>query len=266
MNNACSISEISYSYPNASAPALDAFNLEIPQGCSMALLGPNGAGKSTLMDILLTWKKPSQGSVQLFGKALDSYSRKEIGRTISLVPQDENSNFAFTVLDYVLFGRAPYLGDMAQPNAEDLDIASDTLRQVGLTAFSNRSVTSLSGGEHQLLLLARAIAQRPKLMLLDEPTSALDPANTARVLEILKNLHDQGMTLFFTTHDPSLAAEAATHVAMLKSSRLLASGPLAETMTSELLTSLYDTPMATLPHDGKMLVYRAHSRLTLGST
>lgn len=256
MSDACTISNVSYSYPNAPEPALEAFNLKIPQGCSMALLGPNGAGKSTLMDILLTWKAPMQGDVLLFGKPLESYRRKEIGRMVSLVPQDENSNFAFTVLDYILFGRAPYLGDMAQPRAEDIDIAGDALRQVGLTAFSSRPVTSLSGGEHQLLLLARAIAQRPKLMLLDEPTSALDPANTARVLKILGELHEQGMTLFFTTHDPSMAAEAATHVAMLKAGRLLAAGPLTETMTPELLTLLYDTPMATLSHDGKMLVYR----------
>lgn len=256
MNDACVISGVSFHYPNALKPALDSFSLNIPEGGSMALLGPNGAGKSTLMDILLTWKAPMQGQVSLFGKPLTSYSRKEMGRTVSLVPQDENSNFAFTVLDYVLFGRAPYLGDMAQPRAEDLDIAGDALQQVGLTSFSGRPVTSLSGGEHQLLLLARAIAQRPRFMLLDEPTSALDPANTAKVLQILKKLHMQGMTLFFTTHDPSMAAEAATHVAMLKSGKLLAAGPLEEVMTSALLTSLYDTPMDTLRHNGRMLVFR----------
>lgn len=259
MNNACTMIDVTFNYPNADVSALDTFSLDIPQGSSMALLGPNGAGKSTLMDILLTWKQPDKGQVLLFDKPLSSYSRKEMGKTVSLVPQDENSNFAFTVLDYVLFGRAPYLGDMAQPKKEDLDIASDALQQVGLVSFAGRPVTSLSGGEHQLLLLARAIAQRPRLMLLDEPTSALDPANTAKVLHILKNLHKRGMTLFFTTHDPSMAAETATHVAMLKSGKLLASGPLEEVMTAPLLSSLYDTPMDTIRHQGKMLVFRTEA-------
>lgn len=259
MSTACTISGLSFRYQNAKTPALDSFSLEIPKGSSMALLGPNGAGKSTLMDIMLRWKTPTDGTITLFGHPLQSYSRKEMGRLVALVPQDENSNFAFSALDYVLFGRAPYLGDIAQPRQEDIDIALDSLRQVGLSSFAERPVTSLSGGEHQLLLLARAIAQRPRLMLLDEPTSALDPANTAKVLAILTRLHDQGMTLFFTTHDPSMAAETATHVAMLKDGRLLSSGTMQKTMTAESLSELYDTPMATLSHDSKLFVYRTAS-------
>ncbi len=255
--DALMIRNISYQYPNSREMALYSLDIELPNGCAMALLGPNGAGKSTLMDILLQWKQPDKGEIFLFGKPLHAYSRRQMGQTVALVPQDENASFAFSVLDYVLFGRTPYLGDMSQPTANDFEAACEALETVGLQGFATREVTSLSGGERQLLLLARAVAQQPRLLLLDEPTSALDPANTAKVLEILHHLHESGITLFFTTHDPSMAAELATHVAMLKNGKLLASGPMAATMTPQALSNLYGTPMDTLVLQDKMLVFRA---------
>jgi len=131
----------------------------------------------------------------------------------------------------------------------------EALREVGLEAYQDRPITSLSGGEHQLLLLARAIAQQSRILLLDEPTSALDPANRMRVISILKNLFEKGKTLLFTTHDANLAYELATHVAMLKKGRLLCYGPKEETVTSEMLTTLYGIPLKVGSIEGRTLIY-----------
>lgn len=256
MNPACVITDISYIYPGSATPALTKVSLTINQGTSVALLGPNGSGKSTLMDILLRWKHPSEGNIVLFDKPLKSYGKKELGRTIALVPQEEQSRFSFSLFDYVLFGRASYIKELEQPKSQDREIAAQALEQVGLLPLANRTVTELSGGEHQLLLLARALAQKPHILLLDEPTNSLDPANVAKVLTILKSLHEQGITMFFTTHDPMLAAEAATHVALLKEGSLILSGKREVVLQSEILTHVYDTNIATLTYDGQLLVFR----------
>ncbi len=246
------IEGLSYTYPSGTQ-ALSNISLEVEENSTLALLGSNGAGKSTLMDLLFGWK-PSP-TITLHGKPLKEYGRKELGRNIALVPQSEHYNFSFTLLDYTLFGRAPYLAEMASPTDRDVHIAYEALEMVGLASFAQRSVTSLSGGESQLVLIARAIAQESRVLLLDEPTSALDPANRRKVMEILSSLHDRGKTIIFTTHDAQFAYELATHVAMLKGGKLLAFGTKEEVVTSEALTTLYDTPMTVCTVGGKTLIY-----------
>lgn len=252
---ALSLSSVTYTYPGASAPALDSVTFDLPRGASLALLGPNGAGKSTLLDLLLRWKTPTSGTIHLDGRPLDSYARADLGRAVSLVPQGETSRFAFTLREYVLFGRAPHVAALAMPSARDEAAAESALRATGLLPLADREVPTLSGGERQLLLLARAIAQETPLMLLDEPTSALDPANAARVARILRDLHDRGTTLLWTTHDPSFAAAHATHAVLLRAGRILAAGPAADTLSADTLTTLYSTPLRTLLHAGRLLVY-----------
>ncbi|WP_320130583.1 ABC transporter ATP-binding protein [uncultured Sphaerochaeta sp.] len=249
---AISLDHVSYTY-SSGTEAIKDFSLEIEEGSTVALLGSNGAGKSTLMDMMLSWKK-AQG-ITIFGKDICDYGRKELGRTLALVPQSENYNFSFTVLDYTLFGRAPYLSELGSPGFEDIEIAFNALETVGLQDFAKRSITALSGGEHQLLLLARSIAQQSRILLLDEPTSALDPANRRKVMAILWNLHEKGKTLVFSTHDANLALELATHVAMLRKGSLLTFGQKERVATSELLTTLYDTPLTVYSIEGKTFVY-----------
>jgi len=246
------LDQISYTYPEGTQ-ALDSVSFTVEQGQSVAILGSNGAGKSTLLDLLLGWNKAR--GISLFGKELTEYGRKELGRNLALVPQSEHYNFSFTLLEYTLFGRSPYLSQMGTPTEEDAAIAVEALGEVGLEAYQDRPITSLSGGEHQLLLLARAIAQQSRILLLDEPTSALDPANRMRVISILKNLFEKGKTLLFTTHDANLAYELATHVAMLKKGRLLCYGPKEETVTSEMLTTLYGIPLKVGSIEGRTLIY-----------
>lgn len=256
MSQAFCLDNVSFTYALRDFPALEQLSLIIPEGKTTALLGPNGAGKSTLMDLLLRWKIPDSGSILLFGQPLKNYSKLELGRTISLVPQDEHSRFSFTVLDYVLFGRSPYLHQLASPSQNDVHIAVEAVKEVGLSDLTHRVVTQLSGGEYQLLLLARALAQQPRILLLDEPTSSLDPGHTAMVLRILKRLANNGITLFFTTHDPSIAAEMAQHVAMMKQGHILFSGDMETTLTAPRLSTLYGTPMETVQSHGRLLVTR----------
>ncbi|MDD4573204.1 MAG: ABC transporter ATP-binding protein [Sphaerochaeta sp.] len=249
---ALKIDNLSFTYPSGTR-ALSNVSLEVGQFTTLALLGSNGAGKSTLLDLLFGWKPSS--NIFLFGKPLKEYGRKELGRNIALVPQSEHYNFSFTLLEYTLFGRAPYLKEMASPSDRDVRIAYEALEMVGMASFAKRSVTTLSGGESQLVLIARAIAQESKVLLLDEPTSALDPANRRKVIEILNLLHDQGKTIIFTTHDAQFAYELATHVAMLKGGKLLSFGTKEKVVTSSLLTTLYDTEMTVCTVGEKTLIY-----------
>ena len=172
MNNAPALrlDGVTYAYPGVASPTVDGVTFDLPRGASMALLGPNGAGESTLLDLLLRWKTPAAGRIELAGRPLESYARTELGRAVSLVPQGEVARFAFTLREYVLFGRAPHVAALAMPGEEDERAAESALHDVGLAGLADRDVGTLSGGERQLLLLARAMAQRTPLMLLDEPT------------------------------------------------------------------------------------------------
>ena len=250
------LSGVSYTYPAAEDDALFHVDLTVETGTVTAVLGPNGAGKSTLLDLLLGWRRPETGSLLLKGKPLHQYGKRERSRLISLVPQNEPIQFSFTLLDYVLFGRAPYLPQLGSPDQNDIDIALRALDLVGLDISPYRSVTSLSGGQGQLLMLARSIAQEPEMIILDEPTSSLDPGNTAVVHSIIESLEQAGHTILFTTHDPNFAAESADSIAMLKHGRMLAHLPTDEALTREHISELYDTPIEVIRHGGRPLVFR----------
>ncbi len=256
MNHFFDLCQVSYSYPTTIQDALYHVDLSIVENKVTAILGPNGAGKSTLLDILLGWRAPNTGKILLKGNPIHSYSKRDRSKLISLVPQNEPIQFSFTLLDYVLFGRAPYLPQLGNPKQQDIDIALQAMEQVGLELSPYRSVTSLSGGQCQLLMLARSIAQEPQMIILDEPTSSLDPGNTAVVKDIITGLVESGHTVVFTTHDPNFAAETADSIAMIKRGRLLAHLPVSEALTSARISDLYDTPIEVIHHNERPLVFR----------
>lgn len=250
--NILTIEDLSYTYPSG-IQALTSISLAIEKGSSVAILGSNGAGKSTLLDLLLGFK--ASEAISIYGKRLSEYGRKELGKLIALVPQAEHFSFAYTLLDYTLFGRAPYLSPMSSPTSEDALIAYEALAKVGLSGFEHRMITALSGGEQQLLLLARAIAQESELLLLDEPTSSLDPANRRRILTLLQQLHSEGKTLIFTTHDANFAYELASDIVLLKNGSLIDYGAKDKVVKSELLTTLYDTQLTVTEINGQTIIY-----------
>ena len=234
-----SLSGIGFAYARDRPPALCDVSLDVPAGARVAILGPNGSGKTTLLHVLLGLLPPGAGTLLVDGKPPSAYSRRALSRIIGLVPQNEHIPFDFTLLDYVLLGRAPYLGPLELPGAADLDVAREALGAVGLRSHRHRPVTALSGGERQLAMIARALAQAPRILLLDEPTAHLDLANCRAVQQVLGKLASQGVTVVFSTHDPHVAAGMADRAVLLRAGRLLAAGPLAAVFTPERLSATY---------------------------
>jgi iron complex transport system ATP-binding protein len=207
-----------------------------------------------LLHLALGWLIPEAGNIRLNDQPLHGYSRRQLGQWIGLVPQNESVAFDFSLLEYVLFGRTPYLPPLGMPSESDMQIAEEMLNLVGLAEIKNRPIPSISGGERQLVLLARALAQQPKILLLDEPTSHLDLSNKGRLVNILRKLQKQGVTIIFTTHEPDVASAIATNMVLMKKGCILQAGLANDVMTSESLTELYSMPIQVKLLDGKRIV------------
>lgn len=236
--------DIAFSYGPASL--LRGVSFDVEAGRSVAILGPNGVGKTTLLRIALGWLTPQDGRVLVSGTPVTDYHRRDLGKLMALVPQDEHLPFDYTLTEYVLLGRTPHFGAMDLPGDYDRNVATQALETVGLSAIAGRSVAVLSAGERQLLLLARAMAQAPRSMLLDEPSSHLDIGNKSRVFGLLRTLRDEGTGLLFTTHDPQFALNLADRVVVLKEGHVVAIGTPEDTITSEILSLTYAAPVETL--------------------
>ena len=183
--------------------------------------------------MLLGLLQPERGEVRLFGRPLGTRSRREASRLVGLVPQSEPVTFDLSVFEYALLGRAPYLGLLERPGAEDRACAERALETAGIAALSRRAVPSLSGGERQLATVARALAQEPRVLLLDEPTSHLDLANVRRILGVLRSLRADGRTIILTTHDPNAAAAIADDVLLLRQGHVMATGPVESVLQAD---------------------------------
>jgi iron complex transport system ATP-binding protein len=249
--NLLKFEQLRFGYPLANQPVMQDFNLEIAAGTVTAILGPNGAGKTTLLHLALGWLKPQAGQVWLDQQPLNNYGRRTLGQWIGLVPQAEHIPFEYSLLEFVLLGRAPYLPALAMPGQADYDIAHEALQHVDLAELENRSILSLSGGERQLVLVARALAQQPRLLLLDEPTSHLDLSNKGHLVHLLRELADKGVTILFTTHEPEVASALATHLVLMQKGQVLKTGPLAEVFTDQDLTRLYQLPVSVVEIEGR---------------
>ena len=215
-------------------------SLDLHLGQITCLLGPNGSGKSTLFKSLLGLIPLLSGHVLIQGKPLSQWSRKALARTIGYVPQASDGLFAFSVLDMVLMGRSAYIGRFGSPTAEDRRLAYQALAQLGIESLADRLYTELSGGEQQLVVIARALAQQPKVLVLDEPTASLDFGNQLRVLKQIKALKQQGLAIFLCTHQPEHAHRVADQVILLKRGHVVAQGAVATTLTTTALAQLYE--------------------------
>jgi len=247
-----SFQAVDFAYHNQ--PVLDRLSVEIHPGTITAILGPNGAGKTTLLHLALGWLRPQDGQIVLAGRPLSAFARSELGQWMGLVPQSERIPFEYTLLEYVLLGRAPYLGPLEMPGTQDCQAAAQALELVGLDGWGERAITQLSGGERRLVLIARALAQQPRLLLLDEPTAHLDLGNKLRLLELLRELAAQQVTIVLTTHEPEVAAAVATHLILMRSGQVLRAGPLAETLNSQGLSATYGVPVRVTEVDGQRVI------------
>lgn len=246
--------QVCFAYRPEHRAVLRDLSLEIPSGQVTAILGPNGAGKTTLLHLALGWLTPQSGQVRLAGRPLAGYARRELGRRLALVPQREHVSFSYSLHEYALLGRAPYLSPLGMPGPNDDEIAAQALDRVGLGQMAKRAVTTLSGGERQLALIARALAQQPQLLLLDEPTSHLDLANKIRVLGLLQELAVQEVTILLTSHDPQVAAAVAAHLVLVREGQVLAAGPTPDTLTAANLSAAYGVPVQVITVRGRLIV------------
>ncbi len=221
-------------------------NVRIATGEVLALLGPNGGGKTTLLKTLLGLLKPKAGEVQLGGKSLGLYSIRERARVVAYVPQVHVGTFAFTVETVVLMGRSAHGNLFSRPNAHDREVAQSALERFGIAQLSQRPYTEISGGERQLVLLARALAQEPQFIVLDEPTASLDFGNQGKVMREIKALAASGHGVLFTTHDPNHALRAADRAFLLRDGTCLAEGRVAQVLNRAQLEALYRAPVEQL--------------------
>jgi iron complex transport system ATP-binding protein len=230
---------------------LDGIELELNRGEILVLLGPNGSGKTTLLKCINRILRPLDGVVFIEGKNYFEMNEKEIARAIGYVPQDHKPPFPYRVLDFVLLGRSPYLGIFSYPGEEDRMIALESLRAVGIEHFADRAYTELSGGERQLVLLARALATNSKILLLDEPTAHLDFRNTHRVLAAIRRIvKERNLSAVMTLHDPNLACRYADRIALVGNCKILRVGTPSEMITEELLRQVYGIEVRILSLDG----------------
>jgi iron complex transport system ATP-binding protein len=221
------------------ARVLDDVSLVVPHGGWTAVVGPNGAGKSTLLRVVAGLVRHT-GSVRLDGADLASAAPRQRARLIGYAPQVPLMPEAMAVRDYVMLGRTPHRGMLAAPNSADHGEVARALARLDLSGMADRPLRTLSGGERQRAVLARVLAQRPRLVLLDEPTSALDLGHAQQVLELVDRLrHDERLTVLATLHDLALAGQYADRLVLLDAGRVVAAGSPSEVLTAENLARHY---------------------------
>lgn len=220
--------------------------LSLSRGEVLALLGPNGSGKTTLLKTLLGLLPARSGTLLLDGRPLAALSPPQRARALGYVPQAHAGTFAFTVEAVVLMGRSAHSGLFAAPAARDHTVAAAMLERLGIARLAQRPYTEISGGERQLVLIARALAQEPAYVVLDEPTASLDFGNQGRVMQEIRRLAGEGLGVLFTTHDPNQALRHADRVMMIRDGQAIASGRADALLTPERLEQLYGVRIETV--------------------
>ncbi len=244
-----SIHDIEFSYNGT--PVLKQITSQVDKGDFLALVGPNGSGKSTLIKCINGILKTQQGVVMIDENPIDQYAPAGLAREMAYVPQNENKKAGLTVFDTVLLGRKPYIN--WKPSKNDLQITAQILKTLHLEKVSMKPVAKLSGGQQQTVYIARALAQEPDILLLDEPTANLDIKHQIEVLDLLKKLSNEGITIVIALHDINMAVRYASKIMMLKDGNIFAAGDN-EIITTENIENLYDIKVNIIKEKGKIFI------------
>ncbi len=234
------VNDAAFHYNTAGSGGFNHVSFSLENGEVMSILGPNGCGKTTLLKCLNSLIKISQGNISVDARDLSGLPRAEIARSIGYVPQIHQPAFPFSVLDTVLVGRAPHLGLLESPKPRDVKIAEESLEMMGIYHLRDKAYTQLSGGERQMVIFARVLAQQPSLLLLDEPTSHLDFGNQIRVLRIIENLAATGLPIIMTSHFPDHAFLVSSKVALMKQGEFIDIGIPDNVITDSNLEKVYN--------------------------
>lgn len=231
------LSSLACGYGNKTV--LDNISLTLEGGELLCLLGPNGVGKTTLFKTILGLLPPRSGEIRLDGVSVARWPRRKFARRVGYVPQAHTPPFPFKVLDVVAMGRVAHLGVFSAPGAHDLQLAEEALALLGISHLERTAYTDISGGERQLVLIARALAQQPDVLVMDEPTANLDYGNQLRVMAHIRRIAGLGMSIILTTHYPNHALTFATRVMALDRDRKYTLGRPAEVITEDYLNRTY---------------------------
>jgi len=235
-------------------------DVAIEAGEWVALIGPNGAGKTTVLRAI-AGLLPFEGSISLHGRETSSMQRRELSRLVALVPQEPSTPSWLTVGEYVLLGRTPHLGALAREGRRDRLAASRALERLDLLAYADRLLGTLSGGEKQRAVVARALAQEASIVILDEPTAALDIGHQQQALELLEDLRGKSeLTLVAAMHDLTLAAQYVDRMVMIRDGRIVADGSPAHVLTEERIAEHYDATIRVVDVGGGVAVVPARPR------
>jgi iron complex transport system ATP-binding protein len=242
-------------------PVLVGASLSLAPGELVCLLGANGAGKSTLLKVMLGLLSPPGGAVLLDGRHLADWGRREVAKRVAYVPQVHAAPFPYSVREIVLMGRMPANGLFKAPTVSDRAAADRVIERLGIGHLAARSYTEISGGERQLTLIARAMAQEARLLVMDEPMAGLDFGNQLRLLERLDGLVEDGYGVLMTTHDPDQALGGCNRVAMLIDGRIAADGDPISVLTTAAIERLYGVRVELLrAAGGAALAFRPQAR------
>jgi iron complex transport system ATP-binding protein len=220
-------------------PIFENVSLNVEKGEVVCLLGPNGSGKTTLFKTILGLYRSCEGQIIVNGKDVSNCSRRELAKIMGYVPQNHIPPFPYSVIDVVLMGRTAHINNYAVPSELDYQIACEAMANVSISYLEGKTYTEISGGERQLVLIARALAQQPEILIMDEPTSSLDYGNQIRLLKHIKRLAAQGLSIIMSTHSPDHALYCASKAIMLKDGRIFCSGKAEEVITESNLSQIY---------------------------
>lgn len=231
------IKDLHFSY--GSHEVLKGASFSASRGEIMYVLGPNGAGKTTLFRCLMGHIKPSSGKVLINGKPTDYYSAQELAREVAYIPQSCVPSFNYSVRQIAAMGRTSHLSLFASPSENDYRITDAALERLGIRQLADCGISEISGGERQLALIARALAQEAKILIMDEPTSNLDYGNQIRVQSLMRTLAHEGMLVLMSSHNPQFALHFADRVTAISDGKSIACGKPDEVINSSLILKLY---------------------------
>lgn len=219
-------------------------SVDIASGEFFTIIGPNGSGKTTLLKAIANLIKPDDGRIDILGKPVDRYSRRQLSQVVAVVPQQMPIDFPFTVAETVLMGRSPHLSLMDVEQKEDYAIAEEAMRFTDVASFADRRLDRLSGGERQRVIIARAICQQPQIILLDEPTASLDPAHQIHIMDLMERFRrEKNTTVIMVSHDLNLAAMYGDRLLLLKDGAEETVGSPQEVLTYQQLERSYGCVM-----------------------
>jgi ABC-type cobalamin/Fe3+-siderophores transport systems, ATPase components len=214
-------------------------SMNVDEGEILCILGPNGVGKTTFFKTILGFLKLQSGKILIDGQNISNWSKKKLAESIGYVPQAHTPPFPFSVIDVILMGRTAHIGMFDSPSKKDKEIAEDSLNALNISYLKDKIYTEISGGERQMVLIARALTQQPKILVMDEPTSNLDFGNQVKVLEEIKKLSQKGIGIIMTSHFPDHAFLCCTKVVLMQKDNLFSIGTVDGVVTEENLKRAY---------------------------